>query len=93
MKPALALLALLLIAAAPVEAHRPIPLGTYREVSRTDYKRFVCSKWQIYTRFGWRPTWVEDRHMQRRYVFFIGTSVTYSTASPKCPPVAVDGAL
>lgn len=87
----LPILALLLIAAAPVEAQPP--LGTYREVSRTNYKRFVCSKWQIYTRFGWRPTWVEDRHLQRRYVFFIGTSVTYSTASPKCPPVAVDGAL
>jgi hypothetical protein len=76
------LLALLCVAAAPVEA---VTLGTYRETTRTRFggHRFVCSKWQLYTTRGWRPTWIEDRARQVRTCFFISSKVTYSTAIPE----------
>ena len=77
-----ALLLALTLTAAPIEAPT---LGTYREATRTRFggHRFVCSTWRIYTRHGWRPTWVEDRARETRTCYFIGSSVTYPIAIPR----------
>lgn len=62
-KSALLILALSIL---PAEAIRP---GTYRKAEPRHYSpRFAVSKWELYTDRGWRPTYVEDRHLNIRVV-------------------------